>query len=120
VGPVVQQGVRSSRRRGSDLAGHGAHLPAEILRHLSGDQGTGAFAGLDHDRHAPERRHDPIAGREHPAPRPRPGRELPDHHPTLDDLLVEAGGSRWIRDVDPGAEDGQRQPARVQRAAVGA
>ena len=58
--------VRPPGRR--DPARDGADRAAELARQPGGDERPGALAGLDHDDHRGQRRDDPVAGEEHPAP----------------------------------------------------
>ena len=120
MSPLVEQAVRSRRRRACDSPGHGAHLAVEVLRHLGGDQRARALARLDHDRHPAQGGHDPVARGEHPAPRLGARRELSHHHPSFHDPLIEPRGPRWIRNVHAGAEHRDRQAACVERSLVSA
>ena len=89
---VGEQLVGPDRHPGADRARHRADVAAQLLGHLGGDQRARAPRRLDHDRHRPERGHDPVAGRKRPAPGAGPGRQLREHQPALADPPVEARG----------------------------
>ena len=99
--------------------GNGAEVAAEVRGEVGGDQRAGALGGLDDDRHPRQRGHDPVAGREGPAPGAGPGRQLGEDEAVLADPPPERAVRRRVGDVGAAAEDGDRAPG-SSAPAVGA
>ena len=85
-------GCWAGRGARGDRAGDGPEVTAEIGGEVGGDQGARAGGRLDDDGHPGQRRHDPVAGREGPAPGRRAGRELGDHQPASRRSAARASG----------------------------
>ena len=114
-----QQAVRARGQRRRDLARHGEDLAALLEREVGSDQRAASLARLDDDRRLGEAGDDAVAGREAPRRRLDAGRVLGHDQTTLGDARRELGMGGGVVAVDAAAEDGDRQTAGVERAAVG-
>ena len=117
AGAAGEQVVGGDREARADRAGDGAEIAAQVRRQVGGDQRARALRRLDDDGHPRERGHDPVAGREAPAPGAAAGRQLGEHQALLADPPPQRAVRRRIGDVGAAAEhrDGQ---AAVERPAV--
>ena len=119
AGAAGEQVVGAGRGARGDRAGDGAEVAAEVRGEVGGDQRAGARGRLDHDRHPGQRRHDPVAGGEGPAPGGGARRQLGEDQALLADPPPERAVGGRVGDVGAAAEHGDRA-AGVERAAVGA
>ena len=110
--------VRALRRSRCHRSRDGTDVAAELLGDVGGDQRPRALRSLDDDGELGQRRHDPVAGREGPAPRPRPRRQLRQHRSPFEQAPVQAAVRRRVGNVGPASEHGDRR-AGVDGAAVG-
>ena len=114
-----EQRVGPGGQSGRDLARHGEHLASFLEREVGRDQRATSLAGLDDDRRGGQAGDDAVARRK----TPRGGLDarcvLRHDEPALRDAPCELGVGRRVHPVDSAAENGDRQPAGLERAAMG-
>ena len=107
-----------SRHPRRHAPGNGGHRPAQVARELGGDQAAARIRRLDDERHACQPGHDAVAGREAPALRGGPRRQLGHHEAALGHLLVQAPVPAGIGPLRTARQNGQRRASPVEAAAV--
>ena len=118
---VAQQPVRAARHPRGHVPRHGGDRPAEVAREVARDQAAARIGGLDHDRHARQPGHDPVAGREAPPERARARRQLGEHDAVPAHLAgAGRGAAAGRRTSGPQASTatGRPPPARQPRCAA--